>query len=126
MNTSESNGNTRLRVERGVSLAQRKIGKHARAVIAADILDGLALYQPTQQELAWLLRVSSVYIARARKLTPNQRAVIRQWACRDPAISNRPKALPSVVDAAFDDDVVDAVFVDPPPKRIGNGTSLHR
>jgi hypothetical protein len=71
------NGHTRLVVERGVSLAHRsKLNKSQRAVLGADIFDGLKRYQPTQTDLATLLGVSTTMIVNARRLSPAARQQI--------------------------------------------------
>jgi hypothetical protein len=75
------NGNelARPRVERGISLAHRtKDTKQQRAAKAADLYDGLAVYQPTQAELAWIYDVSVALINRARQLLPEQRKRVAQ------------------------------------------------
>jgi hypothetical protein len=80
-NGHAANGNGhagRLKVERGASLAKRKLSKSQRAVIGADILDGLAVYQPTRRAVAANLGVSSGYVARAQALSPDQRKMVRE------------------------------------------------
>jgi hypothetical protein len=68
------NGSARFRVERGVSLAhQTRLTKSQRAVIAANILDGVRLYQPTRVDLVGLLNVSVSMIAQAQCLSPAAR-----------------------------------------------------
>ena len=68
------NGSARFRVERGISLAhQTRLSKSQRAVIAADILDGVRLYQPTRVDLVGLLNVSVSMIAQAQCLSPAAR-----------------------------------------------------
>jgi hypothetical protein len=64
-------------VARGVSLAhQTKLTKSQRAVIAANIFDGLFAYQPSQVELAKLLGVSAPMVVKARRLSPAAREQI--------------------------------------------------
>jgi hypothetical protein len=93
MFNQKSNGDARtLRVVRGVSLAHRRLNAYQRAVIAADILDGRVVYQPTEQELARSLKVSVPYIERARRLTPDQR--------RHLAISTMPAPMQQLKAAA--------------------------
>jgi hypothetical protein len=73
------NGNRAARpvVARGVSLAhQTKLSKSQRAVLAADILDGRRVYQPTRVELATLVGVSAPMIVKAQSLSPAARAMI--------------------------------------------------
>jgi hypothetical protein len=67
------------RVERGKSLAHRtRDTKQQRAAKAADIYDGLTVYQPTQAELAWIYEVSVTLINRARQLLPEHRKRVAQ------------------------------------------------
>jgi hypothetical protein len=52
----------------------KKLSKPARAVLAAEILDGrLPLINPTIAMVAAVVGVSAAYIAQARRLTPEQR-----------------------------------------------------
>jgi hypothetical protein len=62
-----------LKVERGASIAHRKLSAAQRGVIAANILDGLVHYQPTARELSRVLNISAKRIAKAQRLTPGQR-----------------------------------------------------
>ena len=72
------NGNRSARpVVRGASIAhRRKLTKSQRAVLAADILDGRRIYQPTRVDLATLIGVSAPMIVEAQKLSPAARAMI--------------------------------------------------
>jgi hypothetical protein len=63
-------------VERGASLAQRKLTKSQRAAMAADVFDGRTVYQPTRRELSGIFGVSSGYIDRARQLSLEKRQVV--------------------------------------------------
>jgi hypothetical protein len=70
------------------SLPHRKASKAARAVIAADILDGLMILQnPTVSIVAAALGVSASSVANARRLTPEQRDAVRK--------GRRPLVLPA-------------------------------
>jgi hypothetical protein len=97
--TSNGNGAARPRIERGHSLAHRQLNKHQLAALAADVEDGLAIYQPTRQQLAHLFKVNAEYIRRAGKLTPDQRkALLGNRDRYHLAISHPPKlplALPA-------------------------------
>jgi hypothetical protein len=56
---------------RGASLVHRsKLTKSQRAVIVANIDDGIIAYQPTQTELAKMLGVSLPMVQRAKRLSP--------------------------------------------------------
>jgi hypothetical protein len=73
------NGNmvARPAVERGVSLAHRtKLTKSQRAALAAEILDGRRIYQPTRVDLATLMDVSAPMIVAAQRLSPAARQMI--------------------------------------------------
>jgi hypothetical protein len=60
-----------------VSLAhQTKLSKSQRAVIAANIFDGIFAFQPTQVELAKLLGISVPMVDKARRLSPAAREQI--------------------------------------------------
>lgn len=65
-----------LRTIRGHSLAHRQLTKQQRAVLAADVIDGLAAFVPSHKEVATLFHVSQPYVDAARKLRPGQRAAI--------------------------------------------------
>jgi hypothetical protein len=47
-----------------------KLSKSQRAVVAANIDDGIAAYQPTRVELAKIIGVSLPMIQRAKRLSP--------------------------------------------------------
>jgi hypothetical protein len=67
--TSNGNGTARL-LMRGASLAHRsRLTKSQRAVIAANIDDGVVDYQPTQTGLAKDLGVSIAMVQRAKRLS---------------------------------------------------------
>jgi hypothetical protein len=62
----------------GASLAHRHLNARQRAVLAADALDGLVRFAPTQNQVAAAFGVSVPYIMAARRLSPDQRATILQ------------------------------------------------
>jgi hypothetical protein len=66
------------KVIHGASLAHRHLNARQRAVLAADALDGLVRYVPTQNQTAAEFGVSVPYITAARRLSPDQRAAILQ------------------------------------------------
>jgi hypothetical protein len=72
------------------SLAHARVGKAVRAVIAADIADGLIRVSNIPLWiLSLLMRVSVAYIVAARRLTPDQRRGVR---CRmRPLVLSRQK-----------------------------------
>jgi hypothetical protein len=64
----------------GASLVHRRLSKTQRAVLAADVIDGLARYVQTNQQVATAFGVSQTYIDIARKLPPGKReAILRGW-----------------------------------------------
>ena len=64
----------------GASLALRQLNKRQRAVLAANMLDGLVTFSPSQTQLANLLGVSIPYINVARKLSAGKRAaILKGW-----------------------------------------------
>jgi hypothetical protein len=65
-----------LRVIRGRSLAQRKLGAAQKASIAAGILAGEVTIELSVSQLARLVGVSVPYISAARQLTPEVRRSI--------------------------------------------------
>ena len=77
---SYSTGNQTARpVARGASLAhQTKLSKSQRAVLAANVYDGLFAYQPSQVELAKMLGISVPMVAKARRLSPAARERITE------------------------------------------------
>jgi hypothetical protein len=62
----------------GQSLVHRRLDKRQRAVLAADVSDGLVRFVPSQKQLADILGVSIPYIELARRLSPDKRAAIVQ------------------------------------------------
>jgi hypothetical protein len=62
----------------GVRLVHRRLSKAQRAVLAADVIDGLARYVPTNQQVCADFGVSQPYVDIARKLTPGRRKAILQ------------------------------------------------
>jgi hypothetical protein len=64
----------------GAGLANRHLDKRQRAVLAANVLDGLVTFSPSQQQIAAILGVSVPYIQAARGLAPGKRAaILRGW-----------------------------------------------
>jgi hypothetical protein len=64
----------------GASLAHRQLDARQRAVLAADVLDGVVTFTPTQAQIALICGVSVPYIMVARKLSPGKRAaILRGW-----------------------------------------------
>jgi hypothetical protein len=58
----------------------RQLTKRQRAILAADVLDGLVTFSPSQKQLADLLDVSVPYINVARRLSAGKRtAILRGW-----------------------------------------------
>jgi hypothetical protein len=72
------NGHATQKVERGAGLALRKLSKSQRAVRAANVYDGIAIFQPTRRQLAAAFGVSEIYIDRARRLPPEKRHAIAE------------------------------------------------
>jgi hypothetical protein len=72
----ENGGARPPKVERGASVVHRKDTKQQKAAKAADVYDGLAVFQPTQGELAYLYGVSVALINRARQLPPERRKLV--------------------------------------------------
>jgi hypothetical protein len=64
------------RVLSGRGLAHRRLSKRQRAVLGADVVDGVVTIQPTIKQVAQLLGVSVAYIALAQEFTPERRAAI--------------------------------------------------
>jgi hypothetical protein len=62
----------------GVSLVHRRLSKAQRAVLAANVIDGLARYVPTNQQVYADFGVSQPYVDIARRLTPQRREAILQ------------------------------------------------
>jgi hypothetical protein len=63
-------------VLRGQSLAHRNLDARKRACLAADVIDGMVRFVPTQKELAAIFDVNVVYIELARRLSLHKRAAI--------------------------------------------------
>jgi hypothetical protein len=64
---------------RGRGLPLRKLGKAARAVLAAEIMEGLVtLTDLSVRQIAAVIGVSVAYISAALKLTPAQRDAVRR------------------------------------------------
>ena len=64
----------------GAGLANRRLDKCQRACLAADVLDGIVMFSPSQKQLADLLGVSVPYINAARRLLPGKRAaILKGW-----------------------------------------------
>ena len=64
----------------GAGLANCHLDKRQRAVLAADVLDGMATVALSQKQLADIFDVSVPYINVARKLSPGKRAaILRDW-----------------------------------------------
>src|SRR5262245_24792982 len=64
------------RVVSGRGITHRRLDKRQRAVLAADIFDGLAVLQPSARQLARQLGVNEGYVRLARDLTPEKRKAI--------------------------------------------------
>jgi hypothetical protein len=60
----------------GHSLVHRDLNKRQLAVLAANVVDGIVLFIPTQKQLADIFGVSVKYVEVARGLTPLRRAAI--------------------------------------------------
>jgi hypothetical protein len=60
----------------GAGIANRHLDARQKACLAADVLDGLVTFIPSQKQLADLLGVSVPYINVARKLSPGKRVAI--------------------------------------------------
>ena len=91
-------------VERGKSLAHRtKDTKQQRAAKAANVYDGMAVYQPTQAELASIYEVSVALINRARQLAPEQRKRVAQGRARLPRPGHRLALLKPRTNGASDE-----------------------
>jgi hypothetical protein len=68
------------RVITGRSLVHRQLDARQKACLAADVLDGMATFSPSQTQLADLLGVSTSYIVAARRLSPGKRvAILKGW-----------------------------------------------
>jgi hypothetical protein len=60
----------------GAGLANRHLDKRQRACLAADVIDGVVTFIPSQQQLAHIFGVSVPYIELARKLPIGKRTAI--------------------------------------------------
>ena len=71
---------TTQKVITGASIVHRQLDKRQRAILAADVLDGMVTFSPSQTQLANLLGVSAPYIIAARRLSAGKRAaILRGW-----------------------------------------------
>ena len=71
---------TTQKVITGASIVHRQLDKRQRAILAADVLDGMVTFTPSAKQLADIFDVSTPYIAAARKLSPGKRAaILRDW-----------------------------------------------
>jgi hypothetical protein len=76
-----SNGNgtaTRMPVITGQSLVHRQLTKKQRAVLAADVADGVTRYEQMLNEIARSFGISVAYLGIARGLSPAKRNAILQ------------------------------------------------
>jgi hypothetical protein len=80
------------RVINGRGVAHRKSDKRTRAIVAASVADGLAVFQPSLGQLARLFGVSVTYIRAAQRLSPGTRKLILEDRC---AFSFTPLVKPS-------------------------------
>jgi hypothetical protein len=60
----------------GRGLGNRRLDKRQRAVLAADIIDGVVTLQLSAQQVAQVLDVSVSYVALAQRLSPEKRKAI--------------------------------------------------
>jgi hypothetical protein len=84
MDTHTTNGNGSAiaprRVLSGRGLTHRHLDKRQRAVLAADVIDGLVTVQLSAKQAAELLGVSVLYVTVAQRLTPEKRAaILKGW-----------------------------------------------
>src|SRR5262249_60848293 len=87
-------GNGASRVISGAGLAQvlRRLSPTERALLGADILDGMVIVSGlTAKSVAVLVGVSASYLSAAARATPEQRAEIQDGR---PLILPRARALP--------------------------------
>src|SRR5215510_92621 len=69
-----------IRAITGRSLVHRNLNKRQLAVLAANVVDGMALFIPTQKQIADMFGVSVRYVEIARGLTPLRRAaILKRW-----------------------------------------------
>jgi hypothetical protein len=64
------------RVLSGRGLSHRHLNKRQRAVLAADVVDGIVTVQLSAKQVAQLLAVSVPYLALAQQFSPEKRAAI--------------------------------------------------
>ena len=80
MDKHTTNGNESAiaprRVLSGRGLAHRHLNKRQRAVLAADVVDGIVTVQLSAKQVAQLLAVSVPYLALAQQFSPEKRAAI--------------------------------------------------
>jgi hypothetical protein len=79
MNTMNGNGSATTAappVVTGASLVHRHLDKRQKAVLAANVVDGLARFVPTNRQIADIFGVSVAYIDVARRLSPSKRNAI--------------------------------------------------
>jgi hypothetical protein len=104
----------------GAGLANRKLDKRQRAVLAAGVLDGSVRFEPSLTQLAALFGVSTTYIMLATKLAKHQRlAIMRGWDSRSFAelIERRPARLSTTITPVITNDT--------PPESISDGELQH-
>jgi hypothetical protein len=103
----------------GASLVHRHLNKRQRAVLAANVVDGLARFVPTNRQVADIFGVSQGYIDAARRLSPDKRKAILSGrdstSFVDLLNGHRQLALPSpqpVIDDARLIDVIRAAGIE--------------
>jgi hypothetical protein len=58
----------------------RQLDKRQRAVLAAEVIDGMVMFIPSQRQISLLFNVSSTYVDLARKFSPGKRMeILRGW-----------------------------------------------
>jgi hypothetical protein len=99
---TNGNGSTTAgpRVLNGRGLGNRRLDKRQRAVLAADIIDGVVTLQLSAQQAAQVLDVSVSYVALAQRLSPEKRKAILAGGipCRCSLHPARRLALPAPTD----------------------------
>ena len=107
MNSSNGNGAARP-VVRGVSLVHRsKLTKSQRAVIVANVDDGIIDYRLTQTELAKNLNVSLPMVQQAKRLSPLARQRVMSGSVTLGYYARHARALPRpapVIATSMNDD----------------------
>jgi hypothetical protein len=73
-----------------------KLTKSQRAVHAANIGDGVAVFQPTQIELAKAFGVSVPMVQAAKRLSPSARQAVLDGKATLASFANKPSALKSL------------------------------